>query len=218
VFVWSKRQKSLGETTVLTGIILSAGILLILILFYVTDTLIITRFDHARTADGSGRSWDYTFMALAMGTAIVIQPVVLPQIGLTIDTWWALIIQLLGWLLSFSGLILHWWSRAALREFYAERVELQPEHRLIDSGPYAYVRHPAFTSFFMIVTGFFVWNPALTTLLVMIYTFWDFSRAARQEENLLSGNVPGYREYMSHTSAFVPPLSRLWGHKTNKTA
>jgi hypothetical protein len=64
-----------------------------------------------------------------------------------------------------------------LRQFYAERVELQREHQLIDSGPYATVRHPVFTSFFLFAGGLLLINPALPSALVFAYTLWDFSRA-----------------------------------------
>ena len=62
-----------------------------------------------------------------------------------------------------------------LQQFYAERVEVQPEHKVIDTGPYQLMRHPVITSFFGIATGFFLFNPALTTFVVLLYTIWDFT-------------------------------------------
>jgi protein-S-isoprenylcysteine O-methyltransferase Ste14 len=100
------------------------------------------------------------------------------------------------------------WARLHLRQFYAERVEVQPEHYVVDTGPYAHVRHPLFTSFFVFVTGLLLVSPALPTLLVAAYAFWDFSRAARQEEELLSEHLAGYKDYMARVPRFVPGLSR----------
>jgi protein-S-isoprenylcysteine O-methyltransferase Ste14 len=107
-----------------------------------------------------------------------------------------------------SALALHAWSRAHLQHFYAERVEVQPEHKVIDTGPYRLMRHPVITSFFGIATGLFLINPALTTLGALLYTVWDFSRAAKQEEDLLTNTLPGYAEYAHRTPRFLPRPSR----------
>jgi protein-S-isoprenylcysteine O-methyltransferase len=95
-----------------------------------------------------------------------------------------------------------------LQEFYAERVEVQPEHRVIDTGPYRLMRHPVITSFFGIATGLFLINPGLTTLAALLYTIWDFRRAAQQEEDLLTRTLPGYADYANRTPRFLPRLSR----------
>jgi len=187
--------------------------LLITVIFYVKDALLIARYDRERNAEGSGRSWDYTLVLLSMATFMVVQPLVLPGMSVIIRAWWGLVVQGAGLALAFGGLVLHWWARACLKQFYAERVEVQPDHVVITSGPYAYVRHPVFTSFFMIVIGCFLLNPALPTLVVMAYAFWDFSRADRQEERLLSEKLPGYAEYMRRTPAFFPDLGRMIGGK-----
>jgi protein-S-isoprenylcysteine O-methyltransferase Ste14 len=197
----------------LTGIFQTGGLLLIIVAFYVKDFWLIARYDQQRSAEGSGRSWDYTLVLLSVVTLMVVQPLVLPGISVIIRPWWGMLVQGTGLVVAFGGLGLHWWARSSLRQFYAERVELQPEHTVITAGPYVYVRHPVFTSFFMIVIGCFLVNPALPTLIVMTYAFWDFSRAARQEERLLSAKLPGYAEYMAHTPAFVPSLPRVIGGK-----
>jgi protein-S-isoprenylcysteine O-methyltransferase len=118
------------------------------------------------------------------------------------------VIQILGVITILSALALHIWSRVHLQQFYAERVEVQPEHRVIDTGPYRLVRHPVITSFFGIAAGLFLINPALTTLAVLCYTIWDFRRAAGQEEELLSRTLPGYADYAGRTPRFLPRLSR----------
>jgi protein-S-isoprenylcysteine O-methyltransferase Ste14 len=196
-----------------TGLFQSAAILIVVVLFYVLDFLSIARYDRQRQAEGSGRSWDYLLFVVIMIALVVAQPVVLPGLGLRIEAVWGLLLQIVGLILVVAGLALHTWSRVCLREYYAERVELQPGHTVIDSGPYAYVRHPAFTSFFLFVIGFLLINPALPTLLLALYAFWDFTRAARQEEDLLSGSLPGYSSYMQRTARFVPRLSQLRGER-----
>jgi protein-S-isoprenylcysteine O-methyltransferase Ste14 len=192
----------------LLGLPQSIATLLTILLFYAMDFVLIHRYDKKRQASGSGRAWDFTLFIFAMVTVLLLQPVLLPLLSFRTSQAWGLAIQILGILTIFSALALHIWSRAHLQQFYAERVEVQPEHRVVDTGPYHLVRHPVITSFFGIAAGLFLINPALTTLVVLCYTVWDFRRAAGQEEDLLSQTLPGYAEYAGRTPRFLPRLSR----------
>lgn len=191
----------------LLGVPQSVATLLAIILFYTMDFVLIRRYDKKRQASGSGRSWDFTFFIFTMVAVLVLQPTFLPFLSFRTNQTWGLIIQISGALLLLCSLALHLWSRVHLQQFYAERVEVQPEHKVIDTGPYAVMRHPVITSFFGISTALFLINPALTTLAEVLYTIWDFGRAARQEETLLSQTLPGYDEYARRTPRFLP---RFW--------
>ncbi len=190
----------------LTGIPQSVVTLTMLIIFYAVDFRLIARYDHRRQAAGSGRSWDYTLLIGAFVLFMALQPALLPWAGLQITTGWGLAVQGIGLVLLLGAIVLHIWARLHLRQFYAERVEIQPGHELVDTGPYAHIRHPVFTSFFGLATGLVLINPALPTVLFAAYTWWDFSRAARAEEVLLATNLPGYADYMARTGRFLPPL------------
>jgi len=190
------------------GIPQSIATLLTIILFYAMDFILIRRYDKKRQATGSGRAWDFTFFIFAMVAVLVLQPVLLPWLSFTITEPWGLWIQVLGVIVIVLSLGLHYWSRVHLQQYYAERVEVQPEHKVINTGPYALMRHPVITSFFGIATGLFLINPALTTLFALAYTIWDFSRAALQEEDLLSRTLPGYADYARHTPRYLPRLGR----------
>ena len=192
----------------LSGIPQSIATLLTLILFYSMDFALIRRYDKKRQASGSGRSWDFTFFIFVMVAVLVLQPILLPILGFRTTATWGLIIQVLGISIVLAALALHIWSRAHLQQFYAERVEVQPEHKVIDTGPYKLMRHPVITSFFGIATGLFLINPALPTLAALLYTIWDFTRAAKQEEELLTKTLPGYAAYVDRTPRFLPRLSR----------
>jgi protein-S-isoprenylcysteine O-methyltransferase Ste14 len=190
------------------GIPQSIATLLTIILFYAMDFILIRRYDKKRQATGSGRAWDFTFFIFAMVAVLVLQPVLLPWLSFTTTEPWGLWIQVLGVIVIVLSLGLHYWSRVHLQQYYAERVEVQPEHKVINTGPYALMRHPVVTSFFGIATGLFLINPALTTLFALAYTIWDFSRAALQEEDLLSRTLPGYADYARHTPRYLPRLGR----------
>jgi protein-S-isoprenylcysteine O-methyltransferase Ste14 len=192
----------------LLGIPQSIATILTIIAFYAMDFTLIRRYDKQRQASGSGRSWDFTSFIFMMVAILVLQPILIPAISFRTTQTWGLLVQLLGILTILAALALHIWSRVHLQHYYAERVEVQPEHKIIDTGPYALMKHPVITSFFGIASGLFLINPALTTLATLIYTIWDFTRAARQEEDLLSKTLPGYADYARRTPRFLPRLRR----------
>jgi len=191
----------------LLGIPQSAATLITIILFYTMDFVLIRRHDKQRSASGSGRAWDFTFFIFVMVAILVLQPLLLPILSFSTSQNWGFFIQLLGIVLILDSLALHIWSRAHLGRYYAERVEVQPGHKVIDTGPYKLMRHPVITSFFGIAAGIFLINPSVTTLAALVYAIWDFTRAAQQEEALLTSALPGYAEYTHRTPRFLP---RLW--------
>ena len=192
----------------LTGVPQSVATLLTIIVFYVMDFTLIRRYDKQRHSSGTGRAWDFTIFIFLMVALLVLQPIFLPIISYQTDATWGFLIQILGVALIASALALHIWSRAHLQHYYAERVEVQHKHKVINTGPYKLMRHPVITSFFGIATGFFLINPAITTFITLLYTIWDFTRAAQQEEDLLSKTLPGYADYARQTPRFLPRLRR----------
>ena len=190
-----------------TGIYQSAAILATAIAYYVMDFRLIHRFDSLR-ASGTSRAWDYTIMAVIGGCVVVAQPIILPWLGIHTDARWGMWVQVAGMALTIAGLVLTRWARIHLAQFFGERVEFQPGQYLIDTGPYAYVRHPIYSSFFMIAVGLLLINPSLTTLLVAIYIFADFIHITPGEEKLMAEKIPGYAEYMTRTGRFFPRLGR----------
>ena len=178
-----------------------------IIVFYTMDFILIRRYDKNRQASGSGRAWDFTLFIFLLVAILVLQPVLFSSISFRTDATWGLIVQFLGAILILDAIVLHIWSRTHLQHYYAERVEVQPGHQVISTGPYKLMRHPVITSFFGISIGLFLINPALTTFAALLYTIWDFTHAAQQEEDLLIKTLPGYADYARQTPRFLPRLS-----------
>ncbi|MBN2386282.1 MAG: isoprenylcysteine carboxylmethyltransferase family protein [Anaerolineales bacterium] len=165
------------------------------------------RYDRQRKESGTGRAWDFTILILLFTLAVLLQPIFLPGLGFTTAHIWGLVVQLIGLVIVVISLALHVWARLHLGRFYAERVEVLPDHQVIETGPYALVRHPFILAVFGLVAGLLLVVPGLPMLLLAVYTFWDFSRAAVQEEKLLSDRLPAYRRYLERVPRFLP---RLW--------
>jgi protein-S-isoprenylcysteine O-methyltransferase Ste14 len=189
------------------GIPLTMIISIIILAFYSMDFYFMSRFDRERQGGKKGWKWKYILMTMLMGLVILLQPIIWPEIGWSVDSLPGVIIQAAGGLMVVAAFGLHIWARRHLRQFYVERVEIQINHQVIDTGPYALMRHPIITSFFGLAGGLLLLNPAITTLFVFIYTVWDFTQSAQKEERLLSKSVAGYEAYIKQTPRFLP---RLW--------
>src|SRR5690349_12192734 len=95
----------------LYGISQSIITLLTIVVFYSMDFALIRRYDKKRQASGSGRSWDFTFFIFLIVAVLVLQPVILPSLGIRTTAVWGLVLQLLGVFTILIALALHIWSR-----------------------------------------------------------------------------------------------------------
>lgn len=85
--------------------------------------------------------------------------------------------------------------------------EAQRSHRLATTGPYAYVRHPQYLGFLLIMVGFLVQWPTIPTLLMFPVLVVMYVRLARQEEQeILAQFGDTYARYAAMTPAFLPSL------------
>lgn len=96
------------------------------------------------------------------------------------------------WLLSVSWKVLYAAQRA---------------RRLARTGPYAHVRHPQYTGFVLIMTGFLVQWPTLVTLAMFPILVFMYARLAKREEaDMLAQFGEDYRRYREAVPAFIPRL------------
>ncbi len=107
--------------------------------------------------------------------------------------WWGCV---LGYALLIAGMVGLTWAMS-VNKFFEPTVRIQTDrgHMVIDTGPYAIVRHPGYVSFFLTMIGMplslgSVWAliPAvLVCLLLVPGTIW--------EDRTLRNELSGYEEY-----------------------
>ncbi len=92
---------------------------------------------------------------------------------------------------------------------YASRiVEVQQGQKVITTGPYAIVRHPMYAAQILLFPSFLLslgswWACLLSVSIVIPLVF-----RIRNEENVLSSELPGYREYCEKTRYRLLP--HIW--------
>ncbi len=90
-----------------------------------------------------------------------------------------------------------------LGDFYSHRVRLKDEHKIIDNGPYNFIRHPAYTGMLLAHTGFVIFFfsiPAFVALSIL-YLF-VIVRILVEEAMLL--NLDGYEAYSKNRKRLMP--------------
>ena len=85
----------------------------------------------------------------------------------------------------------------------------QRERKLATTGAYAYVRHPQYVAFIVIMFGLLLQWPTLLTLVMFPVLVWMYIRLARSEErDALKEFGERYARYAQSTPAFFPRLPR----------
>src|SRR5438105_1197408 len=113
-------------------------------LFYGSSEVAISAFKRskgeARAADqGSLRTiWLVVNASLICG---ILARIYLPQANFerTQLVYWT------GFVLFVFGIVLRWYAIAYLGKFFTVDVSVRSDHKVIDTGPYKYVRHPSYT-------------------------------------------------------------------------
>lgn len=88
--------------------------------------------------------------------------------------------------------------------------EAQRHRTLATTGVYAYVRHPQYAGFVLVMFGFLLQWPTLFTLAMFPALVFMYLRLARNEEReALAEFGAAYARYMQIVPAFIPRLADL---------
>jgi protein-S-isoprenylcysteine O-methyltransferase len=111
-----------------------------------------------------------------------------------------------GYGLFTAGVILRCASIAYLGRFFTPNVTIFKEHRLVDTGPYRFIRHPTYTGALVAMLGVTLTIGNLAALLVICVpvgaaVVW---RMRIEEAALLEAFGDQYRRYMNRTWRLIP--------------
>jgi protein-S-isoprenylcysteine O-methyltransferase Ste14 len=115
------------------------------------------------------------------------------------------------YVLSELGLTLKKRARYAivhLGRFFTVNVAISSSHRLIDTGPYRFVRHPSYTGALMAFLGLALCLANWASLVILLVpVFLVFLRRMHVEERaLLQAFGDQYRDYMRRTKRLIPAV------------
>jgi protein-S-isoprenylcysteine O-methyltransferase Ste14 len=143
-------------------------------------------------------------LPVSLGAALLVLPPRLDPLALPLVPHSAGA-EALGAALSVIGLAGAIWSRRALAGNWSMVVAFKEDHRLVEEGPYRYVRHPIYTSLSLMFLGSAIAAGHLAGfagLLLIVAGFWI---KLGQEETLLTRHFPdAYPDYARRVKALVP--------------
>jgi len=130
---------------------------------------------------------------------------VMRELDLGVAAGWA---QFLGLAIMLVGIAFREWSIAVLGRGFSVRVQIREGQRLTTSGPYRWIRHPAYGGALLTIVGvplaLGTWAGALVTAVI---GFAAYSYRVRVEEQvLLIAFGEEYSEYRRRTWKFLPGL------------
>lgn len=110
-----------------------------------------------------------------------------------------LVSMTIGYAIVFLGIAV---VSAGWREVYRAR----KEDRLTTGGPYAFVRHPQYTGFFLVMFGEGVvhWPTVFSLAAFPIVVFAYYLLARKEERQILDRFGHEYREYQARVPMFLP--------------
>jgi protein-S-isoprenylcysteine O-methyltransferase Ste14 len=110
--------------------------------------------------------------------------------------------------LAAAGFAFCWWARIHLGRMWSSSVTRKAEHHVVDTGPYAFVRHPIYTGIIVAAAATAALEAraiAFAGLALVISGFWI---KARLEERFLRSELgaEAYDAYARRTSMLFPGL------------
>jgi len=118
-----------------------------------------------------------------------------------LDLWG---VRILGVALFIAVVCLYFVSRFTLGRFFSEAIRIKPEHRLITSGPYRFIRHPIYLGeilYFISIPVIFgsIYGFIVMLVLVPMLIF----RIGVEERALVSKFGREYREYTQRIKKLI---------------
>ncbi|HUL16261.1 MAG TPA: isoprenylcysteine carboxylmethyltransferase family protein [Terriglobales bacterium] len=104
------------------------------------------------------------------------------------------------------AVMLSWTSTRALGKQWRLDAGINADHELVTSGPYGIVRHPIYTSMFLVLegTGFMI-SPAVLQILATVIFILGAEIRVRSEEKLLASQFgEKFEEYRGRVPAYLP--------------
>jgi protein-S-isoprenylcysteine O-methyltransferase len=159
----------------------------------------------SRVSGGRARDWTFAVVGGSTAAGILLGFAAARVDGLSLpgdERWWAIA----GIALMWAGIALRLWAVLELGALFRVRIEIQAGHRIVDSGPYAVLRHPSYTGLLVTLLGLgLALGSALSVIaLVVIPGAGLLVRIEVEERQLRDALGEQYERYARRRRRLIP--------------
>lgn len=162
--------------------------------------------EHRKRIGKGTKSWDRVWLALfrlMLIGMLVVAALDSVRFGWTSMPWWLCPV---GVILAVLGFSLSARSMAENPHFEATvRIQSDRDHKVIDTGPYTFVRHPGYVGIIVIILGFPMVLRSMWALVVAAATILWIGLRTWLEDRLLQDELDGYSEYAKRVRSRLIP-------------
>jgi len=109
-----------------------------------------------------------------------------------------------GLIIFILGVSFRLWAIRTLGRFYSHKVRKVTEHKIIDSGPYRLIRHPAYSGMIIANAGvaLYFFNPVTVCIFLLVMLPAIIFRIRIEEKMLFT--IDGYAEFAQNRKRLFP--------------
>ncbi|MDA4114614.1 MAG: isoprenylcysteine carboxylmethyltransferase family protein [Thaumarchaeota archaeon] len=111
-----------------------------------------------------------------------------------------------GLAMMLAGISTRIWAVSTLRNFFSYTVQIKQGHQVVESGPYRFVRHPAYTGSLLTIlgVGFALQSWGAVVVMVVIFGIAFGYRISVEEKALVASLGDAYVLYSKRVKRLVP--------------
>ncbi|NIS81592.1 MAG: hypothetical protein GTO14_15625 [Anaerolineales bacterium] len=162
--------------------------------------------------EGSRRPLNWPFIALGILMFFGAGVAFWKSLPVDLSNWVRMAALGLGSLLYYSGIVLYLWGMHTLRDMFGASsgfgVKLYADHRLVEHGPYAYVRHPMYLAVILSGLGGMLIYRTWSMTLFAVGMFGLVVRAKREEQILEKEFGSDWSAYKKRVPGWFPRFKK----------
>jgi protein-S-isoprenylcysteine O-methyltransferase Ste14 len=150
------------------------------------------------------RDWTFPVVVGAIGAGVLLALLAYHETSAAISSRG--VATTVGVTIAVCGVAFRMWAIAVLGRFWRVTVQIQPDHHVVEKGPYRVLRHPSYTGLLLACAGAGIaFNNWLSLLAMIALPLAGILIRIRVEEAALERALgPSYIAYEARTKRLIP--------------
>ena len=148
------------------------------------------------------------YNTISLGLALSLSPVICSVPALRFAGFEAPIAFWAGIVTMCFGFLLRHWSIYILGKYFRTTVEIERDHKVVQTGPFKHIRHPSYSGMILFCIGYGLVAQNWLSLLaaVLFPTVSLLYRIKVEEAALVQGIGVDYEQYQKKTKRLIPMI------------